>query len=277
MDLFHDAQGKPFYSAQEEARIKQNFFELVCVMARLRRSCPWDQEQTPESLRRYILEEAYEVMETIADQNWQGLREELGDFLLQVVFQAEIQAERGQFDIADVVAGIVDKMVRRHPHVFEEQQLTSEEVALNWEAIKRAEKGEPRSLFDGFTKGLPALLESYKIGKKAAKVGFDWPEPEPVLAKIKEEIQEIEEAETSQDPALIQEELGDLLFAVSNLVRKHGFEPEEVLRAANRKFVRRFRTMEDLAQADDVDFAGLDLDIQEAYWTRAKQTEKIGK
>lgn len=273
MDLTRDKQGRELFAAGKRESIAQRFADLAGVMARLRKECPWDQKQTPDSLKRYVLEETYEVLGAIEDGDWDGLREELGDFLLQVLFLAEIMRGEQRFDIEDVLVQITDKMVRRHPHVFGNQEVAgSDEVVANWEAIKAAEKGDrgPASLFDHFPKGLPALLESFKIGKKAAKVGFDWPEPARVLDKLEEEIGEIREALAEGEQEKVQDEMGDLLFALSNLTRKLNLEPEETLRGANRKFIRRFRAMEELAQEDGVDFAALELDQQEQYWQRAK-------
>ncbi len=274
VDVTRDRDGRPLYDATREAVLKQRFFELVCMMRRLRRGCPWDREQTPESLKKYILEESYEVLEAIEEEDWSALADELGDFILQVVFQAEIQEERGTFAIEDVLAGIVTKMIGRHPHVFGDLALAeAKDVEANWDRFKQQEKGEtaPASALASLTKGLPALLESYKIGKKAAKVGFDWDQPGPVLDKITEEIDEVRQAFADGERAHQQEELGDLLFAVSNLVRKAGFEPEETLRLANAKFVRRFKAMERLAASRGQTFSALDLDQQEALWGEVKK------
>lgn len=274
VDVTRDRDGSPLYDAAREAELKQRFFELVCMMRRLRRGCPWDREQTPESLKKYILEESYEVLEAIENGDWPALADELGDFILQVVFQAEIQEERGTFAIEDVLAGIVTKMIGRHPHVFGDLALAeAKDVEANWDRFKQQEKGQtaPASALASLTKGLPALLESYKIGKKAAKVGFDWDQPEPVLDKIAEEIDEVRQAFAEGDPVHQQEELGDLLFAVSNLVRKAGFEPEETLRLANAKFVRRFKAMERLAASRGQTFSALDLAQQEALWGEVKK------
>lgn len=274
-NLHLDADGSRLLSEAQEVAIKEGFYELACIMARLRKGCPWDRKQTAQSLKRYVLEEAYEVVESIDICDWDGLCDELGDFLFQVVFQAQVHQESNHFDLVDILTRINQKMVRRHPHVFENQDISVEEVAANWEAIKKREKGltetDKPSLFDNHTRGLPALLDSYKIARKAARVGFDWPEPAPVLDKIEEEIGEIREALASGDKAAVQEELGDLLFAVSNLVRKLDMEPEETLRKANRKFIHRFRKMERLASQDGVAFESLDLGDQEAYWQRAKK------
>lgn len=277
MVLNRARDGAPLYSPAKIQAIGQRFQDLALVMARLRKECPWDQKQTPDSLKRYILEEAYEVLDAIERRDWSELKDELGDFTLQVVFQAVIQAERDQFDIEDVLAAIVEKMIRRHPHVFADADANDPAtVEKNWEAIKAAEKkrAPDDSLFADFTPGLPALLEAYKVAKHAGKVGFDWPSPQLVLDKIHEELDEVAEAVEIGDPAKLQEELGDLLFAVANLVRKYGFEPEETLRMATRKFVTRFKQMEHLSAGDQVNFADLDLDQQEAYWSRAKQALK---
>jgi ATP diphosphatase len=274
VELNRDRQGRTLYSEEKLHGIGQRFQELALVMARLRKECPWDQKQTPDTLKRYILEEAYEVLDAIEPRDWKELKDELGDFTLQVVFQAVIQAENGTFDIEDVLSSIVDKMIRRHPHVFAETDASdAAAVERNWEAIKAAEKNRSTqdSLFADFTPGLPALLEAYKAAKKAGKVGFDWPSPRPVIDKIHEELEEVAQAAETGDPDKLQEELGDLLFAAANLVRKYGFEPEETLRMATRKFVTRFKGMEQLAKEDQIDFASLDLDHQEAYWVRAKK------
>ncbi len=274
MDLRQNKAGQPLFDEAREERVGRRFLDMVAVMARLRAECPWDAKQTPESLKRYVLEEAYEVVDAIERGDWDGLREELGDHLLQVLFQAQIQQEHGRFEIADVLDRLIEKMVHRHPHVFGELEADEAAVVANWETLKRREKGG-EGLYDGFTHGLPALLASYKISSKAAKVGFDWPDPEQIIDKIHEELGEVREAREGS-PEYLAEELGDLLFAVSNLTRKLGFEPEECLRLANRKFVRRFTAMERLAADAGQDFATLDLDAQEAYWQRVKQTETKG-
>lgn len=271
MDLTRDEHGKPLFDAAKRRGFEDAFYQLVCLMTHLRRGCPWDREQTPQSLRRYVLEEAYEVLETIEDENWPGLREELGDFVLQAVFQAKIQEEAGRFDIEDVLRDLVAKMVRRHPHVFAEVDAdTPSAVEQSWEKIKQEEKGSKGAL-SGLTRGMPALLESYKIAKKAAKVGFDWPEASMVLDKIEEEIGEIKEVGLKGDQDALAEELGDLMFAVANLVRKCGLEPEETLRRANRKFVGRFQAMEALAEKDGQAPADLSLDEMEALWQEVKR------
>lgn len=274
VDVTRDAAGQPVFSAEKEAGLKDAFYDMVCMMARLRKGCPWDREQTPESLRRYILEEAYEVLETIDDKDWPGLREELGDFVFQVAFQAQIQADEARFDFEDVLRGLVKKMVHRHPHVFAAASVEdADHVARNWEQLKQLEKGPQTSILDGLTRGMPALLEAFKVTKKAAKVGFDWDGPEQVRDKITEELAELDEA-AHETPERVQEELGDLMFAVANLVRKHGFEPEETLRMANRKFIKRFKAMEVRAREQGADMKDLNLDQQEALWQAVKQDQR---
>ena len=277
VDVRKDDEGNALLSPEKEKALAERFLDLACVMERLRRDCPWDREQTPQSLRRYILEEAYEVLEAIDKKDWAELCDELGDFTLQVVFQAKIQSESDRFDLEDVLKGIVDKMVRRHPHVFSGTGVVdAAEVAANWDAIKRQEKSREGmgSLLDGLPRNLPALLESYKLTRKAATAGFDWERAEDVFEKIQEELGETRDAASSGDREHLGEELGDLLFVVANLVRKYGFEPEETLRLANRKFQRRFRTMERLAQEKGQDFAEIGLENQEALWQASKRQEK---
>jgi MazG family protein len=254
--------------------------ELVAVMERLRApgGCPWDREQTPESLRRYILEEAHELVEAIDSGESAGIREECGDLLLQVVFLADLAREAGTFDLDDVVRGIVAKLIRRHPHVFGDASVRdADEVGRNWERIKAAERREREaddSAMAGIPRGLPALLRALRIQERAAKAGFDWPEgdPEPVFAKVGEEIGEIREA-LGGDRGRLVEEVGDLLFAVTNLARHLKVEPESALQSASDKFGRRFRRMESLAGEKGESFSSLGLDAMEHYWCTAKNEE----
>jgi nucleoside triphosphate diphosphatase len=239
---------------------------LVAIMARLRdpeRGCEWDTVQTFETIAPYTIEEAYEVADAIARGDIADLKDELGDLLLQVVFHSRMAEEAGHFALQDVVDAISDKMERRHPHIFLGQAEGGHHL---WEQIKAAERGAKghASALDGVAIGLPALLRAEKLQKRAARVGFDWPDPSGARAKIDEELAEAEAA----SPAEREEEIGDLLFAVVNWARKLGIDPEAALRAANGKFERRFQAME--AQAGDA-FAGLDLDAKEALWQRAKQ------
>lgn len=226
---------------------------LRAIMHRLRApgGCPWDAEQTHGSLVSNLIEEAYETVDAIQRCDLKHLEEELGDLLLQVVFHSELAEEAGHFDFDEVARGISEKLVRRHPHVFATSgAATSEAVLKQWDEIKRGEKGvEEEPYLHGTGKGLPALLRASKLQKKAAKVGFDWPTQSGVLAKIREEIMELEAAVGEQDLDAVDEELGDLLFSVVNLARFRKLDPEIVLAAANEKFERRFNEMEKMLKS----------------------------
>jgi ATP diphosphatase len=241
---------------------------LVAIMARLRdpdHGCEWDIEQTFATIAPYTIEEAYEVADAIDRVDLDDLKDELGDLLLQVVFHARIAEEMGGFALADVVAGISDKMERRHPHIFGDEDPGGHH---RWEHIKaqeRAAKGATRTL-DGVALGLPALLRAHKLQKRAAQTGFDWPDAAGPRAKIDEELAEI----TAAPPEHIEEEVGDLLFSMVNWARHLGVDPEAALRSGNAKFERRFNAMEDLAGDD---FVALSLDEKEALWRRVKLSD----
>ena len=260
------------------------FLELLDVMRKLRApgGCPWDREQDYLSLRRYIIEEAYELIEAIESGKTRNVCEESGDLLLQVVFVSCIAEEEGEFDIADVMSALVTKLVRRHPHVFGDVHVDgSDDVLKNWEQIKvqeRKEKHEDASLLAGVPRGLPSLLRAYRMQERAAKVGFDWPkgDPAPVFAKVGEEIAELKEA--LADPAAtkekIDEEMGDLLFAVVNMARHLDVDPESALQAANAKFADRFRAVEKLAEARGLIMEETSLDDLDKLWVEAKEAIK---
>ena len=242
-------------------------------MARLRRSCPWDREQTHESLVPYLIEETYEVVDAIESKHDADLCEELGDLLLQIVFHSQLATERGKFSIADVVDALAGKMIRRHPHVFGDQAVSSvAEVWQNWDQLKALEPAGQRrqSRLDGIPKGLGALQRAQKMQEKAARVGFDWPNLDGVRAKLAEEVAELEEARRSEDKAAIREELGDVFFTFVNLSRALGEDAEGVLRAANEKFYRRFTYMERRAERDGRKLNDLSLDELEELWELAK-------
>ncbi len=246
------------------------------VVARLRApdGCPWDRKQTHRSLRRYFLEEVHEALEAIDAKAWDHLAEELGDVLLQILLHAQIAAEAGEFTMTDVLEGIHRKMVRRHPHVFGEVQVAdADEVVRNWQAIKAQEADRPRpeSVLDGIPKGLPALMEAEKIQDKVVAVGFDWPDIQGVWDKLAEELQEVREAET---PEAREDEIGDVLFVVSNLARWLGVDAELALRKANARFRRRFAVIEQAARDRGQPVEALTLDEMEAAWQRAKAAEK---
>jgi MazG family protein len=248
-------------------------------MARLRdpeRGCPWDLEQNFATIAPYTIEEAYEVADAIERGDMAALKDELGDLLLQVVFHARMAEQAGLFGFHDVAAGIAEKMVRRHPHVFGDADIASV-AAQNeaWEAHKaaeRAEKGEAASVLDGVALALPALLRAAKISRRAARIGFDWPDAVAVIKKLEEEIEELEiEIDAQADRAVIEEEVGDLLFAAANLARKLDIEPETALRQATVKFERRFRQVEALAKERGI---GAELETLEALWQEVKAQER---
>lgn len=247
---------------------------LLRIMAQLRdplSGCEWDRAQDFTTIAPYTIEEAYEVADAIARDDMAALRDELGDLLLQVVFHARMAEEAGLFAFDQVATAIADKLEARHPHIFAGDAGSSEPQSQRWERIKaqeRAAKGAAGAL-DGIALALPALMRAEKLQKRAARVGFDWPDPSGPAVKVLEEMEELARA---PDDAKVME-AGDLLFAAVNLVRAHGIAPEEALRLANRKFEARFRAMEALASAEGKDFADLSLDEQEALWQAVKQSE----
>lgn len=245
---------------------------LLRIMARLRApdGCPWDREQSHATLRATVIEEAYEVAAAISSGDEENLREELGDLLLQVVFHAQMARERGDWDFDSVAAGIVEKLVRRHPHVFgSENAATSSDVLKRWEEIKREEKGaKAESLLDGVSEGLPGLLRAEKIQKRAAKIGFDWSELPPVIAKVREELAEVEAA--LADPKKVEEEIGDLLFAVVNLARKLQVDGEVALQGATDKFSARFRKIEAIARQRGLALEKMSLAELDEIWDEVK-------
>jgi MazG family protein len=247
---------------------------LRAIMHRLRApgGCPWDAEQTHESLVTNLIEEAYETVDTIQRGDHEHLKEELGDLLLQVVFHSELAEETGRFNLDDVARGISDKLVRRHPHVFAQSEAaTSDAVLTQWDEIKRAEKGdEAEPYLHGVGKGLPALLRAAKLQKKAAKVGFDWPDQAGVIAKLHEELDELQSAIAADDDAATNEELGDLLFSVVNLARFRKLDPEVLMAAANTKFENRFALMENALKQRGLDLTAATPDQMESEWQNAK-------
>lgn len=248
--------------------------QLRDVMHRLRApgGCPWDAEQTHESLLPHLLEEAYEVAEAARSGDMKHFCEELGDLLLQPVFHAEIASESGAFTLDDIARGITEKLIRRHPHVFGDAVAeTSDAVLTQWDVIKQTEKGnKPQKHLDGISHGLPALMRAQMLQKKAAKVGFDWPNTDPVVAKLKEETEEIIEALANGDEAAVREEVGDLLFTVVNLARKLGVDAELALTEANHKFEDRFGKVEDEVAKQGVPLGKATLEQMDAAWDAIK-------
>lgn len=259
--------------------------DLLRIMARLRdpdSGCPWDVEQNFASIAPYTIEEAYEVADAIEQNDMESLKGELGDLLLQVVFHAQMAAEAGHFDYADVVHGISEKMVVRHPHVFGDVSVEDADAQTRaWEDQKAAERtkkaeaeGRTPSVLDDVARGLPALMRAEKLQKRAARVGFDWPTAEPVFDKVREELDEVHEViEAGGDPDKLEDELGDLLFTCVNLARKLGADPETALRRTISKFERRFRAVEDMAAHDGKTMKDYDIDGLEAMWVKAKATD----
>ncbi len=254
---------------------------LLAIMRALRdpdTGCPWDIEQDFASIAPYTIEEAYEVADAIQRADWSDLTGELGDLLLQVVFHAQIAQDRGLFDFDDVANGIADKMVARHPHVFgnESRDKTADQQTRDWEAVKAAERAAraEAGTLEGVALGLPALLRAVKLQKRAARVGFDWPDTAQVLDKVAEEMAELVEADASGDTDHTEEEFGDLLFVMANLARHMKIDPEAALRRANAKFTRRFERIESLLAEAGKTPAQSGLAEMDALWNRAKAEEK---
>ena len=247
------------------------FSALVEVIARLRGpdGCPWDKQQTHRSLRETFLQECYEVLEALDSGDTAALREEFGDLLLHIVLQAQIAAEAGEFEIADVIEGIGRKLVRRHPHVFGDTEARdAEEVARNWQGLKRAEKGTTDSILGSVPREMPALSYSQEVQHRVAQVGFDWEDDDGVIDKLAEEVREFREAEGQERR---REEFGDLLFTLVNIARRQGVDPETALREANQKFFRRFTRMEEICRERGVSIGDLSFDEQNGLWEEAKR------
>lgn len=263
--------------------------DLLEIMATLRNpdgGCPWDVEQTFETIAPYTIEEAYEVDEAIRDGDMASLKDELGDLLFQTVFHAQMASEGGHFSFADVVQNVSEKMVRRHPHVFGDTSIDDADAQVSaWETQKAKEReakakaaGQEPSVLDGLTVGLPALLRAIKLQNRAARVGFDWPETVQVLDKLQEETAELlEEHHTGGSKARLTEEFGDLLFVMANLARHMKIEPEEALRGANAKFERRFRRVETLLAQTDKKPEDSTLEEMDLLWNQAKAEEKAAR
>ncbi|MFC1467716.1 nucleoside triphosphate pyrophosphohydrolase [Verrucomicrobiota bacterium] len=253
--------------------------ELRNILRQLRapNGCPWDQKQTLDTLKPNLIEESYELIDAIESKDYSKIREELGDVLLQVVFQSQICEEEHQFDLNDVIKEVSDKLIRRHPHVFGDVDVKdADQVLKNWDAIKRQEKGEdkPSSILEGVPRHLPALQKAHQVQKRAARAGFDWPELTGVVEKLEEEIEEVKEAIAEQDESKIIEEMGDMLFSAVNLSRFLGQNPEEVLNQNIAKFTRRFQALENIVHVSGKQFGELSLDEMEAIWQQVKCMER---
>ena len=254
--------------------MSEKFDELVNIIARLRApdGCKWDREQTHKTLKQNFIEETYEALDAIDDNDMKHLQEELGDVLLQVVLHSQIASEEGAFTIDDVADGISKKLVHRHPHVFGDVKVNSTaEILDNWEKLKKEEKPHRKSVMDGISPSLPALFAAYKISKKAVKTGFEWPNIESLKECIQSEFTEFEDAVKEEDQNHIEEEMGDILFAVVNLARWYKINPEIALANANKKFMARFRKMEELSEKPIEENS---LEEFDALWKKAKKSAK---
>jgi len=262
-----------------------NIQRLLDVMARLRNpdgGCPWDLEQTFQTIAPHTIEETYELVDAIEINDPKAIKDELGDVLFQVIFYAQMGREAGMFDLESVAGHVADKMIERHPHVFSERKVdTAQDVLVNWETDKEAKRttaaaktGRTLSVLDGVSAGLPSTTRSVKLQKRAARVGFDWAKAEDVFAKIKEEIAELEKEVAEETPkARLEDELGDVLFAVTNLARKLDIDPETALRSTNRKFERRFHSIEDAITKQGRKISDASLQEMELLWNDAKASE----
>jgi MazG family protein len=260
-----------------------NFEKLVAVIEKLRdpdKGCPWDKEQTHKSLLPYLIEESYEFLHATEENNTQKMEDELGDVLLQVLLHGQIGKENNHFDIESISNVLAEKLIRRHPHVFEENfdKIDSDQVVSNWEDIKVSEKSSEQRRIDQSYLAFPSLLSAYKIGKKTKKLKFDWDNPIQVLDKVEEELQELKDEffvkEGKISPEKMHEEMGDLLFSMAQLARHLKINPEEALRDANRKFIRRFYKVEDLIALDDKILENMNQAEMDVYWDLVKKEEK---
>ncbi len=251
----------------------EKFDELMKIMRRLRKECPWDKKQTHDSIKSATIEEAYEVVEAIDEKDFEELKNELGDLLLHIVFHSVMAEEEKHFTIDDVIEAINQKLIRRHPHIFGDVKAdTSEEIEKNWEKIKLQEGR--KSVLEGVPKHLPQLQRAFRLQQKASKIGFDWNNKEDVWAKVEEELNELKEAEKSSDQNKIEEEFGDLFFALVNYSRFLKVNPEEALRRTNNKFIRRFEFLEEKIKAEGKSLEESSLEEMDKYWEESKKGEE---
>ena len=245
---------------------------LLKIMDELREKCPWDRKQTFETLRGNTIEETYELADAILDRNMEGIREELGDLMLHIVFYSKLGAEAGAFDYADVVDGLCDKLIYRHPHVYGDIHAnTPDQVKENWEALKLRKKNRRSGTLGGVPRSLPAMVKAYRMGEKAAGAGFDWEQKEDVWDKVREELGEVEAEMKSGSKTDLEGEFGDLLFALVNACRLYGVDPESALERTNKKFIQRFNYMEERAAAKGHTFHEMSLGAMEELWQEAKR------
>ena len=250
--------------------IEKNFLKLVSVMDELREKCPWDKKQTIETLRPLTIEETYELTDAITDNDWQGIKEELGDILLHIIFYAKIGTEQQKFTLEEVLDSITEKLIRRHPHIYADVVVNNDEdVKKNWEQIKMQEG--KKSVLSGVPKSLPAVVKATRIQEKAKQVGFEWENKEDVWKKVEEEIQELHEAVAENDTAHIEEEFGDVLFSLINYARFLRIDAEGVLEKTNKKFISRFTKMEEASGRQNTSLAAMSLTEMDALWNEIKR------
>lgn len=247
---------------------------LLDVMDKLRAECPWDREQTFDTLRNNTIEETYELADAITDKNMEGIKEELGDLLLHIVFYSKLADEQGAFDYTDVANAVCDKLIYRHPHVYGDIHAdTPEVVKQNWEALKLRKKQRKSGTLGGVPVSLPSMVKAFRIGEKAAATGFDWEQKEDVWAKVKEELMEVDAELRADDREHLADEMGDLFFALINACRLYGIDPEAALERTNKKFIRRFNHLEMRAEQQGVSLHDMSLQEMDAYWNEAKSME----
>ena len=248
---------------------------LLDVMDKLRAECPWDREQTFDSLRNNTIEETYELADAITDKNMEGIKEELGDLLLHVVFYSKLGEEQGEFNYTDVANAVCDKLIYRHPHVYGDIHAdTPEQVKQNWEALKLRKKKRKSGTLGGVPVSLPAMVKAFRIGEKAAATGFDWEHKEDVWAKVKEELMEVDAELEAKDKEKLTDEMGDLFFALINACRLYGIDPEGALERTNKKFIRRFEHLESRAEEQGKSLHDMTLEEMDSYWNEAKAIER---
>ena len=248
---------------------------LLDVMDKLRKECPWDREQTFDSLRNNTIEETYELADAITDKNMEGIKEELGDLLLHIVFYSKLADEEGAFDYTDVANAVCDKLIYRHPHVYGDIHAdTPEAVKQNWEALKLRKKNRKSGTLGGVPVSLPSMVKAFRIGEKAAATGFDWEQKEDVWAKVKEELMEVDAELRAEDKEHLTDEMGDLFFALVNACRLYGIDPEAALERTNKKFIRRFNHLEKRAEEKGVSLHDMTLSEMDSYWNEAKELER---
>lgn len=248
---------------------------LLDVMDKLRKECPWDREQTFDTLRNNTIEETYELADAITDKNMEGIKEELGDLLLHVVFYSKMGEEQGAFSYTDVANGVCDKLIYRHPHVYGDIHAdTPEEVKQNWEALKLRKKRRKSGTLGGVPQSLPAMVKAFRIGEKAAATGFDWQKREDVWDKVREELMEVDAEIEAKDKERLTDEMGDMFFALINACRLYGIDPEGALERTNKKFIRRFNHVEQRAEEQGKSLQEMSLEEMDGYWNEAKELER---